>query len=546
MTFDELKEKAHRLPLLPGVYLMHGKDGTVIYVGKAKALRNRVSQYFADLSSHSVKTRRMIASIDSFETIFASSELDALLLENTLIKKYKPKYNILLKDDKGYPFIRLDTGDYPRFSVASRREKDGARYFGPYGGRGTANAAIRLLSETFLIPNCSRRFPRDIGRERPCLRLQLKKCCGVCTGDLSKEDYDGILRQCVQVLEGKSEELEAALQTEMEQAAEALAFEEAAQLRDRIRSIQKLRQSRIAVVSGGADTDALAFALRGSRACVLRLSHPLKEPEVLADYLSQLREGKCSLLLPQRGEKRREVQLALDNAALELAEAEDMEQRTGRTLKQLQDLLGLKEPPRRMESYDISHTEGTDAVASMVVFVNGKPLKRDYKKFRIKTARGGDDYGAMTEVLGRRLDRALAGDESFLPLPDIFLIDGGQGQAAVAQAQLDARGIQIPLYGMVKDSHHRTRALITPQGQELGITATPPVFALIGRVQEEVHRFAIEYHRDEAFLPGGGPRPGGRPGKGPHAALRLHPRHPGRHSRGAGRCAARRRGPGPL
>ena len=542
MTFDELKEKAHRLPLLPGVYLMHGKDGTVIYVGKAKALRNRVSQYFADLSSHSVKTRRMIASIDSFETIFASSELDALLLENTLIKKYKPKYNILLKDDKGYPFIRLDTGDYPRFSVASRREKDGARYFGPYGGRGTANAAIRLLSETFLIPNCSRRFPRDIGRERPCLRLQLKKCCGVCTGDLSKEDYDGILRQCVQVLEGKSEELEAALQTEMEQAAEALAFEEAAQLRDRIRSIQKLRQSRIAVVSGGADTDALAFALRGSRACVLRLSyqggvlidrtvmlldgleesdapdalesfvqqfypklgwapktillsHPLKEPEVLADYLSQLREGKCSLLLPQRGEKRREVQLALDNAALELAEAEDMEQRTGRTLKQLQDLLGLKEPPRRMESYDISHTEGTDAVASMVVFVNGKPLKRDYKKFRIKTARGGDDYGAMTEVLGRRLDRALAGDESFLPLPDIFLIDGGQGQAAVAQAQLDARGIQIPLYGMVKDSHHRTRALITPQGQELGITATPPVFALIGRVQEEVHRFAIEYHR---------------------------------------------------
>lgn len=544
MTFEELKEKAHRLPTEPGVYLMHDKSGTVIYVGKAKVLRNRVSQYFADLASHTLKTRRMVSNIDSFETIFAATELDALLLENTLIKKYKPKYNILLKDDKGYPFIRIEAGAYPRLTVANRREQDGARYFGPYGGRGTANHAIRLLSETFLLPSCSRRFPRDIGKERPCLQLDMGKCCGVCTGKISEEEYDRLIAQCQQVLEGKSEELSAQLQEQMEQAAEDMEFERAAVFRDRIRAIERLRQSRIAVVTGGADTDALAFALRGSRACIVRLSyrsgilvdrtsvlldgldegdaadalesfiqqyytklswapklvclsHALEEPELVEEYLTSLRGTKCALLFPQKGEKRREVQLALDNAALELAEAEDLEQRTGKTLQLLQQMLGLPEPPRRMESFDISNTMGSDPVASMVVFQNGKPLKSAYKKFKIKTAQGGDDYGSMAEVIGRRLDRALAGDESFLPLPDIFLIDGGAGQAQIALEQLRQRGLElaIPVYGMVKDDHHRTRALVTAEGQEFGIAATPAVFALLGRLQEEVHRFAIEYHR---------------------------------------------------
>ena len=544
MTFEELKEKAHRLPTEPGVYLMHDKSGTVIYVGKAKVLRNRVSQYFADLASHTLKTRRMVSNIDSFETIFAATELDALLLENTLIKKYKPKYNILLKDDKGYPFIRIEAGAYPRLTVANRREQDGARYFGPYGGRGTANHAIRLLSETFLLPSCSRRFPRDIGKERPCLQLDMGKCCGVCTGIISEEEYDRLIAQCQQVLEGKSEELSAQLQEQMEQAAEDMEFERAAVFRDRIRAIERLRQSRIAVVTGGADTDAMAFALRGSRACIVRLSyrsgilvdrtsvlldgldegdaadalesfiqqyytklswapklvclsHALEEPELVEEYLTSLRGTKCALLFPQKGEKRREVQLALDNAALELAEAEDLEQRTGKTLQLLQQMLGLPEPPRRMESFDISNTMGSDPVASMVVFQNGKPLKSAYKKFKIKTAQGGDDYGSMAEVIGRRLDRALAGDESFLPLPDIFLIDGGAGQAQIALEQLRQRGLElaVPVYGMVKDDHHRTRALVTAEGQEFGIAATPAVFALLGRLQEEVHRFAIEYHR---------------------------------------------------
>ena len=542
MTFEELKEKAHRLPQLPGVYLMHDRNGTVIYVGKAKSLRNRVSQYFADLASHTLKTRRMVSNIHYFETIFANSELDALLLENTLIKKYKPKYNILLKDDKGYPFIRVSREEFPRLSLASRREKDGAQYFGPYGGRGTANMAIRLLSETFLLPSCSRKFPRDIGKERPCLQLHMKKCCGPCTGDLTPAAFQEIIRQCIQVLDGKSEELEAALQQQMEEAAEDMRFEQAAVFRDRIRAIQKLRQSRIAVVTGGADTDAIGFAVRGSRACIVRLSyrggvlvdrahilldgldegdaadslesylqqyyaplnwapktvclsHDIDDRQAMEDYLSDLRGSKCTVQMPQRGEKRREVQLALDNAALELAEAEDVEQRTGKTLHLLQEMLDLSDLPLRMEAYDISNTGGSDPVASMTVFHNGKPLKSAYKKYKIKTAVGGDDYGAMAEVLGRRLDRALAGDEGFLPLPDLFLIDGGQGQAAVAQGELDRRGLSIPLYGMVKDDHHRTRALVDPQGREFGISATPAVFSLIGRIQEETHRFAIEFHR---------------------------------------------------
>lgn len=542
MTFEELKEKAHRLPQLPGVYLMHSRDGTVIYVGKAKSLRNRVSQYFADLASHTVKTRRMVSNIDDFETIFASSELDALLLENTLIKKYKPKYNILLKDDKGYPFIRIGREDYPRLTVAGKREQDGARYFGPYGGRGTANQAIRLLSETFLLPSCSRKFPRDIGKERPCLQLEMKKCCGVCMGTFSKDAYQELIRQCIQVLEGKSEELESQLQQSMEQAAEALAFEQAAAFRDRIRAIQKLRQLRIAVVAGGADTDAIGFSHQNSRACIVRLSyrggvlidrksvfwdgldegdasdalesflqqyytalswapkqiclsHEIENRQAMEDYLSQLREGKCTLLLPQRGEKRREVQLAMDNGLLELKEAEASEERTGKTIQLLQQMLNLPAPPLRMEAYDISNTAGTDPVASMTVFRSGKPLKSAYRKYKIKAAPGGDDYGAMFEVLGRRLDRALAGDEGFLPLPDLFLIDGGAGQTKMALEQLRARKLDIPVYGMVKDSHHRTRALVSADGREIGIAATPPVFALIGRIQEETHRFAIEYHR---------------------------------------------------
>ena len=542
MTLEELKEKAHRLPTEPGVYLMHDKTGAVIYVGKAKSLRNRVSQYFADLASHTVKTRKLVSQIDWFETIFAKTELDALLLENTLIKRYKPKYNILLKDDKGYPFLRLDTGPYGRFSVVSRRAQDGARYFGPYGGRGTANQALRLLTETFGLPTCSRQFPRDFGKERPCLRYQLGKCWGICRGTVSAEEYRQRLEEAALVLEGKTSDLEARLTEQMERHAEALEFEQAAACRDRLKALAQLRRNHVTIVSGGADSDILAFACKGTRGILVRLSYSggvlldrtkvffegaqpedgadilesylkqwygqhcwapreicisreIEDAEAVEAYLSAIRGGKCRITVPQRGEKRRQMDLALENAKLELQEAEVADQHRGKSLNLLAEALELETPPQRMEAFDISNTAGDQPVASMTVFQQGKPLKSAYKKFKIKTVEGGDDYGAMAEVMGRRLDRALAGDAGFLPLPDLFLMDGGQGQVRVAKAELDARGLDIPVYGMVKDDRHRTRALVDASGREIGIAATPALFSLIGRIQEETHRFAVEFHQ---------------------------------------------------
>ncbi|MBR6554864.1 MAG: excinuclease ABC subunit UvrC [Clostridia bacterium] len=542
MTLEELKEKAHRLPTEPGVYLMHDKTGAVIYVGKAKSLRNRVSQYFADLASHTVKTRKLVSQIDWFETIFAKTELDALLLENTLIKRYKPKYNILLKDDKGYPFLRLDPGPYGRFSVVSRRAQDGARYFGPYGGRGTANQALRLLTETFGLPTCSRQFPRDFGKERPCLRYQLGKCWGICRGTVSAEEYRQRLEEAALVLEGKTSDLEARLTEQMERHAEALEFEQAAACRDRLKALAQLRRNNVTIVSGGADSDILAFACKGTRGILVRLSYSggvlldrtkvffegaqpedgadilesylkqwygqhcwapreicisreIEDAEAVEAYLSAIRGGKCRITVPQRGEKRRQMDLALENAKLELQEAEVADQHRGKSLNLLAEALELETPPQRMEAFDISNTAGDQPVASMTVFQQGKPLKSAYKKFKIKTVEGGDDYGAMAEVMGRRLDRALAGDAGFLPLPDLFLMDGGQGQVRVAKAELDARGLDIPVYGMVKDDRHRTRALVDASGREIGIAATPALFSLIGRIQEETHRFAVEFHQ---------------------------------------------------
>ena len=543
MTLSQLRQKAHELPLVPGVYLMRDKNGQVIYVGKAKVLKNRVSQYFANLASHTAKTRRLVENIDDFETIYAKTEFDALLLENTLIKRYKPKYNILLKDDKGYPYVRLGKGEYATFSIVPARQDDGARYFGPYGGRGAAKAAIDIVRETFALPTCTRKFPRDIGKERPCLMLHLNKCCGVCTGSVSPEQYAELLRQSALLLEGKGDDLAHAMEEKMNERAEALDFEGAALLRDRMRAVQKLGRSRLVTGVTLSDIDVLACGLRGTRAAFALLSYGggslmdkkvqffdgLEEqdlPDALGSFikqyysragnaprelaldrdiddregvealLSSLRGRRCSVLVPQRGEKLQMVRLAADNARLELEALETREQRSRKTLVLLGEMLGLEKTPRRIEAFDISNTAGSDPVASMTVFEDGAPKKSAYKKFKVKLAAGGDDYGAMAEVVGRRLDRALGGDESFLPLPDLFLMDGGAGQTHVALQQLRQRGVTVPIFGMVKDSHHRTRALVTADGREIGIVSTPAVFALIGRIQEETHRFAVAYHHD--------------------------------------------------
>lgn len=543
MTLSQLRQKAHELPLVPGVYLMRDKNGQVIYVGKAKVLKNRVSQYFANLASHTAKTQRLVENIDDFETIYAKTEFDALLLENTLIKRYKPKYNILLKDDKGYPYVRLGKGEYATFSIVPARQDDGARYFGPYGGRGAAKAAIDIVRETFALPTCTRKFPRDIGKERPCLMLHLNKCCGVCTGSVSPEQYAELLRQSALLLEGKGDDLAHAMEEKMNERAEALDFEGAALLRDRMRAVQKLGRSRLVTGVTLSDIDVLACGLRGTRAAFALLSYGggslmdkkvqffdgLEEqdlPDALGSFikqyysragnaprelaldrdiddregvealLSSLRGRRCSVLVPQRGEKLQMVRLAADNARLELEALETREQRSRKTLVLLGEMLGLEKTPRRIEAFDISNTAGSDPVASMTVFEDGAPKKSAYKKFKVKLAAGGDDYGAMAEVVGRRLDRALGGDESFLPLPDLFLMDGGAGQTHVALQQLMQRGVTVPIFGMVKDSHHRTRALVTADGREIGIVSTPAVFALIGRIQEETHRFAVAYHHD--------------------------------------------------
>ena len=541
MKLEQLREKAHELPLEPGVYIMKDSSGEIIYVGKAKALRNRVSQYFAALESHSPKTRTMVSHIDDFETIFAKTEFDALLLENTLIKKHKPKYNILLKDDKGYPFLRLGREDYARFGIVSKRKNDGAVYFGPYGGRGSANSVIRLLGELFLFPNCGRKFPRDIGRDRPCLRLDLGKCCGVCTGEVSAEQYGELLHQACLLLEGKCGDLEQRLGREMEACAENLEFERAASLRDRLKTVRSLQSSTVVQTSTGADMDVIACAFLNARACVtvlsymggiltgkysavfggfeqgdaadilesfikqfygsmapppkeVCLSHPVEAQEALEQYLSALKDGRCRIKYPQRGSGLERVRLAEENGRLELMETEAREARTGKSMDMLREMLSLEKAPQRIESYDISNTAGTDPVASMVVLQSGKLLKGAYKRFKVKTVRGGDDTGAMSEVVGRRLAHAAEGTESFLPLPDLILVDGAAAQAAAAEEQVKKYGFAIPVFGMVKDSRHRTRALISSGGKEIGLTAAPAVFAMVGRLQEEVHRFAVEYH----------------------------------------------------
>ncbi len=542
MTFDELKEKALLLPLLPGVYIMKDAQGTIIYIGKAKALKNRVSQYFANLASHTPKTVKMVSQICDFDTIITSTEFEALLLECALIKKHKPKYNILLKDDKGYPFLRLSKEAYPRFSIVSKPAEDGARYFGPYAGRSGAKKALDTALQTFKLPTCSLKFPRDIGKNRPCLNAHIGRCCAVCSGQVSQKEYNQLVGQVCRLLEGKYQGLAKEIEEEMEQAAEDLQFERAAALRDRMRAVEKLGNSQLIFSGALSDLDVIACGLRGSRACIVMLnyiggnlldkkkefldgvsqedvgdllegfikqyytltqrsprvvlvSHPLEDEEMLAQWLGMLRRGKVYVQVPQRGEKRKQMELALENAEQELELLEKREQKTAKSLEQLAEVLGLDDPPRRIEAYDISNLAGTGTVAGMVVLKDGRFARSAYRKFKIRDAQGGDDYGSLAETVERRLRHAEEGDAGFLPLPDLMLIDGGQGQVNAVQQVMDAHGCTVPVFGMVKDDHHRTRGLMDGSGREFGIKTMPAVFALVGNLQEEVHRFSITYQK---------------------------------------------------
>ncbi len=538
---DELREKALALPMKPGVYIMRNAKNEVIYVGKAKALKNRVSSYFH--GAHNAKTETMISNIADFSVIIARSEFEALVLENSLIKHHTPKYNILLKDDKGYPFIRLDLkSDYPRFSLASKRKKDGAEYFGPYGSRGTTKAAIDAICKCLKLPTCSRVFPRDFGKERPCLNHHIGQCDAWCRGTHSREEYREAIDRAVMILRGKGRELTKTLQVKMETAAEELRFEEAARLRDMIRSITALETKQHVLMKGSSDTDAIGFFVGDVKCCFTVLHYiqgqllgkdmellddPLGEDmaesvstlvrqyysmgdlvpsnvilpldtgdmEELARFLTEQSGHNVNVLVPQRGMNRDFAIAAEENAKEEVTRSTTAEERVSKTAQWLMDSLNLPKPPERIESFDISNTGSDDVVASMVVFYKGKPLKKDYRKFKMKTIDGIDDYGSMRETVTRRFKRYADGDKSFDTMPDLLLIDGGAAHAKAAKEALEPTGISVPIFGMVKDDRHRTRALITPDGDEIAISAFPAVFSFIGNIQEETHRFAIEFHR---------------------------------------------------
>ena len=557
---DTLQEKANNLPLLPGVYIMLDERGEVIYVGKAKKLKNRVSSYFH--GEHLPKVAAMVEKVADFNVIVAGSEFEALVLENSLIKRHKPHYNILLKDDKGYPFIRLDMrSEYPAMTLVSRAGKDGARYFGPYGGRSQTRDIISTISKALLLPDCSRKFPRDIGKERPCLNYHMGTCAGWCLADSSAEDYRARMQQALLILDGKSGELIESIRAQMEQAAEELRFERAAELRDRLRAIEGLANKQRVIATAFADTDAVGFC-RGAKSCftvlhfvdgnlvgkdVEMMEEPLEEDaeaisglvrqyytahrggwpksillpcevedrQELETLLSETSGRRIYIEIPKRGDRLRLIESAAVNAREEIQRRTTAAQRRSKTLEWLQKALELENFPMRIEAYDISNLGDTGIVSAMTVHVDGKPLKRDYRKFRMKDMDGQDDYASMYQTIYRRFKHAVEGDEKFLPLPDLLLIDGGEVHAATAVRALQDLGLSLPTFGMVKDDRHRTRALVTPDGREIGISGNQAVFSLVGNIQEETHRTAIGYQRQlrsESYasaldkIPGVGPQ----------------------------------------
>ena len=540
MTFEALKEKALSLPYAPGVYIMRDKTDKVIYVGKAKKLKNRVSQYFQDTAAHTPKTKAMVSKIDHFDVLVAGSEFEALVLECSLIKRYMPKYNILLKDDKGYPYIRLNMKDpYPTMTLVNKIANDGASYFGPYGSRGVSNSIMEAIRTTLKLPGCHKQFPRDIGKERPCLNYHMDRCAGWCQTGLPQKSYRATMEEAKQLLAGNYKDVAAEIKNQMLTAADNLEFELAATLRDKLNAVEALGQRQLVTALSLADMDAIGYGQTEAKACftvlhfsggnlldkdyevfpipddkeaalsslikqyylsrgmapkIVLLPWEMEDGELFAQLLEQNFGRRPHLRIPQRGDNVRLVEMAMNNAFQEAQRATSREEKLSGTLVLLGKMLGM-DPPRRMESYDISNISGTDMVAGMVVFQDGKPRKSDYKRFKIEALANQDDYASMRQVLTRRFVHYKAGDKGFDEKPDVLLIDGGIAHAGIAEEVLREQGLSVPVFGMVKDDRHRTRALVTAAGQEIAIDSQPAVFALIGTVQEEVHRFAISYHR---------------------------------------------------
>lgn len=539
-----LRKKAMSLPLLPGVYIMKNADGEIIYIGKAKALKNRVSQYFGSQNRHPVKVRKMVENVDHFDYIVTGSEFEALVLECSLIKQHSPKYNILLKDDKGYSYIRISEGEYRKISAVFNKKDDGSEYIGPYLSSYSVRQSVDATNKIFKLPQCNKVFPRDFGKSRPCLNYYISQCCGLCTGKIKKSDYDEAVDGAIAFLKGDSRDIIADLRAKMEKAAEELDFEQAAKLRDRINSIERIKEKQKVVYKSVEEQDVFATADIDGSVClaVLRFSNgrlfdsehfffddpgdkkgmrsdfitsyysmrdnipkrvtvdgEVADRELLEQWLSEKKGKKVTAFVPARGEQLEIVNMCRKNAEEKLAIKKG---RTGReiaVLDELKDLLGLKKTPEYIESYDISHTAGQDSVAGMIVFKGGKPYRKAYKRFSIKSFDGNDDYRAMNEVLTRRFseyEKSKDSTEGFGKLPDLILLDGGVGQVHAVEPVLREFGLKIPLFGMVKDNRHRTRA-ISGDGGEIAINSKRQVFTLVSEIQNEVHRFSVAYHHQK-------------------------------------------------
>ena len=539
-----LRKKAMSLPLLPGVYIMKNADGEIIYIGKAKALKNRVSQYFGSQNRHPIKVRKMVENVDRFDYIVTGSEFEALVLECSLIKQHSPKYNILLKDDKGYSYIRISEGEYRKISAVFNKKDDGSEYIGPYLSSYSVRQSVDAANKIFKLPQCNKVFPRDFGKSRPCLNYYISQCCGLCTGKIKKSDYDEAVDGAIAFLKGESRDIIADLRVKMEKAAEELDFEQAAKLRDRINSIERIKEKQKVVYKSVEEQDVFATADIDGSVClaVLRFSNgrlfdsehfffddpgdkegmrsdfitsyysmrdnipkrvtvdgEVADRELLEQWLSEKKGKKVTVFVPARGEQLEIVNMCRKNAEEKLAIKKG---RTGReiaVLDELKDLLGLKKTPEYIESYDISHTAGQDSVAGMIVFKGGKPYRKAYKRFSIKSFDGNDDYRAMNEVLTRRFseyEKSKDSTEGFGKLPDLILLDGGVGQVHAVEPVLREFGLKIPLFGMVKDNRHRTRA-ISGDGGEIAINSKRQVFTLVSEIQNEVHRFSVAYHHQK-------------------------------------------------
>ena len=536
----DIQEHLKKLPDEPGVYLMKDEDKTVIYVGKAISLKNRVRQYFQSSKNHSSKVKSMVKNIYSFEYIITDSELEALILECNLIKQYRPKYNVLLRDDKTYPYIKVTTNeDYPRVLKVRRVLKDKAKYFGPYTNITAVNDTLEIIRNTYPIRTCNIDIDKAIRNNvRPCLNKHIKKCVGPCTGDVSKEDYNKMVEEILMFLSGKEEKLIELLKEKMNKCAMEFNFEDAAIYRDKIRSLEDMIQKQ-KIDSGTSDLnqDIIAMARAHDEACVqvffirngkivgrehyilegvmdssresilssfvkqfymaqdyvpkeILIEDEVEDSFVLEEWLSNKKGQRVSIKVPQKGEKKNLIEMVRKNAVEYLEKFSDMNkmkyQKSIGALEELKDVIGLEEIPKRIESFDISNIQGVDSIGSMVVFTNGKKDKKEYRRYKIKTVIGPNDYDSMAEIVERRL--------KYGDLPDLMLLDGGKGQVSAVKKVLDRNNVKIPLWGMFKDDKHRTKGLIS-QEKEIELDNTSNLYRFVASIQEEVHNYAITYHR---------------------------------------------------